>query len=236
VPGVSPIPDYAQQPGEREPDHVVRLLTGHGFDWVDMGFGKATEVQAMTGLRGTLEKVARTLASRQPDLGARSMVGAAGRFGVDAFYYRPARDAVWVLFGRGLEVGGSTSVVETGWFRLGGAVILQNLLIAISSDPSPVSLLPVAGVDFVPASIGSSLFQPSFQARAGYLFDFTDEGCSGPAGETIGGCSRPEVEAGAAAVIAGLVRFQITFQWYPPARGAPGLWALAPSMGLQLGF
>jgi hypothetical protein len=236
VPGVTPSPAFARREGESEAVHVVRLLADHGFTWTDTGMGQASEEQALAGLREQLVRVARALSSRQPDLASQAAVGAAGQLAVDAFHYQPPRSAIWLLFGRGLEVGGSTAVIDEGWFRLGGALILQNLLGAMSSDPMRVGLMPVAGVDFVPGSWGSTVFQPSFQVRGGYLFDFSDSGCSGADGLTIGACSRGEVEAGAAVTVLSVIRFQLSFQWYPPARGAPGLWALAPSLGLQLGF
>jgi hypothetical protein len=96
--------------------------------------------------------------------------------------------------------------------------------------------MPLAGLEYVPIEIGSPVVQPSFLARAGYLFDLTDGGCAGEAGQVIGGCSRPELELGAAAVFASLVRLQLAVEWYPPARGAPGLWCVVPSLGFQFGF
>jgi hypothetical protein len=143
VPGVpAPTGSTRRSESETETEFVVRLLAGYGFDWTDMGFGRADAPRALAGIRGDLLAVSRALARRQP----------------------------------------------------------------------------------------------SFLLRAGYLFNFNDSGCAGSDGSSIGGCSRPEVEIDAAAVIAGLLRIQLLLEWYPPARGAPGLWGLAPSMGFQLGF
>ncbi len=222
--------------GESDAAYVVRLLAGYGFDWKDMGYGRVDREHALIGLRRDLQVVVRTLARKQPDLGTRSTVQAAGNLGVDALAYFPPRNAVWLLFGRSLEVGGGTSVVDTLWLRLSGAVKIQNLLTTLSSDPSPLGIMPVAGVEFVPVQLGIPLVQASFLARVGYLFDLTDGGCAGEAGRTIGACSRPEMEGGAAAVFASIVRVQLLFEWYPPARGAPGLWNVAPTLGFQFGF
>lgn len=236
VPGVAPVADWVRREGEPEAEHMVRLLAGHRFTWRDMGLGQATEEEAMRGLRDRLSAVASALAARQPDLASRSMVGASGRIAVNAFHYQPPRDVIWAVAGRGAEVGGSSAPSDAPWFRLTGALALPNLLTALSSDPTPVSLMPLAGVEFVPDGWGSTAFQPSFQARGGYLFDFADTGCEGPDGESIGMCSRPELEVGAAGVLAGIVRIQLTFQWYPPSRGGRGLWAVSPALGVQLGF
>ena len=236
VPGVA----RAARPrddAESSTAYVVRLLSHYGFDWRDMGYGRASARDAMVGLHRDLARAGRALAQAQPSLASRTGVGAAADVGVDLFYYLPPSNAVWALFGRGLELGGGASVVDTAWLRLGGAVKLQSLYAALSSDSSPVSILPLAGVEFVPASLGSPIFQASFLARGGYLFRLGGgDSCSGEAGATIGGCSRPEVEGGGAVALAQLLRVQLVFEWYPPARGAPGLWAIVPSMGIQVGF
>jgi hypothetical protein len=237
VPGVPPAPGSTRR-GEKESEteYVVRLLAGYGFEWTDMGYGRATAPRALVGIRGELQAVSRALSDQQPTFASKSTVAAATGLLVDTVHYLPPRTALWVTFGRALEVGGGTAVVETLWLRLSGAVKLQNLLTTISSDPTSVGLLPVAGVEVVPGAIGSTVFQPSFLLRAGYLFDLNDAGCAGSAGTSIGECSRPEVEVGAAVVIASLLRIQFLLEWYPPARGAPALWGLAPSMGFQIGF
>jgi hypothetical protein len=221
---------------ESDTAYVVRLLAGYGFDWKDMGYGRADTARALIGIRRDLQTTMRTLAARQPDVGSRGSVRAAGSFLVDSIAYFPPRSATWVLFGRAAEIGGATSIVDTLWLRITGAMKLQNLLTALSSNPEPLGIMPLAGLEYVPIEIGSPVVQPSFLARAGYLFDLTDGGCAGEAGQVIGGCSRPELELGAAAVFASLVRLQLAVEWYPPARGAPGLWCVVPSLGFQFGF
>jgi hypothetical protein len=237
VPGVAPLSDPERRPSESEAVHAVRLLAGYGFEWRDMGFGRAGAKTALTGLRGDLGAVARALARRQPDLASRSMVGAGGELAADAFYYLPPVNTAWVTLGRALEIGASASVEAESWLRLGGAIKLQNLFLGLSSDPLQVSLLPVAGGAFVPAGIGSAFFQPSFLVRGGWNLSLANGAdCSGSNGSTIGGCSRPELEGGVGLTFAGVVRVQVMVEWYPPALEAPGLWALAPSLGFQLGF
>jgi hypothetical protein len=202
-----------------------------------MGFGRADAQTALTRLRRELGAVGRALSRRQPEIGDRAIVAAGGELVADAFYYLPPANVAWITFGRAVELGASASVQEQNWIRLGGALKFQNLILAISSDPQQVSLQPVIGGALVPASLGSTFFQPSFLLRGGWNLSFANgANCSGSNGTTIGGCSRPEVEAGAALAFAGVVRLQLMVEWYPPALAAPGLWAFAPSLGFQLGF
>jgi hypothetical protein len=237
VPGVSPLADEARRPGESEDVHAVRLLAGYGFDWRDMGFGRAGEKVAITRLRHELGKVGRALAKRQPDIGSRGIVAAGGELAADAFYYLPPGNVAWVTLGRALELGAAASLDREHWLRLGGALKVQNLFLALSSDPLQVSLLPVVGAAVVPTAWGSAFFQPSLIVRGGWNLSFANGAdCSGSSGTTIGGCSRPEVEGGVGLTFAGVVRVQVMVEWYPPALAAPGLWTLAPSLGFQLGF
>ena len=54
---------------------------------------------------------------------------------------------------------------------------------------------------------------------------FGGKSCEGDDRVTIGACSRPAVEAGAAVAVTGILRLQLMAAWYPPAFGSPGLWA-----------
>ena len=236
VPGAGPSPG-ARRANELSTAYVVRLLAAYGFEWRDMGYGRGSAFEAMVGLRRDLGELGGLLARAQPTLTSRGAVAAATDLAADLLFYLPPSDAVWFLLGPSLEVGGAASLFATGWLGLGGALELQNLFAGLSSDPLPVSLLPVAGLQVAPAALGSALLQGSLLVRGGYVFRLNQGGrCSGAAGTIVGGCSRPEVEAGAAASFAQLLRIQCLAEWYPPARGGPGLWAVVPSMGLQASF
>ena len=236
VPGAGPFPG-AREPSEGSTAYVVRLLSAYGFEWKDMGYGRASYAEAMVGLRRDLGEVGTLLARAQPTFASRSAVAAASDLAADLFYYLPPSKAVWFLLGPSLEVGGAVSILATGWLGVGAALELQNLFAGLSSDPLPVSLQPVAGLQLAPAALGTALLQGSVLVRGGYIFRLNESGaCSGSAGTIIGGCSRPEVEAGGAASFAQLLRVQVLAEWYPPAHGAPGLWAVVPSMGLQASF
>ncbi len=84
------------------------------------------------------------------------------------------------------------------------------------------------------------MLQPSFLLRGGYVLspndDFGGSPCQGQDRVTLGACSRPAVELGAAATVTGVLRVQVLGQWYPPAWGLPGLWSITPSLGFQLGY
>ncbi len=107
VPGVAPLADPERRPSESEAVHAVRLLAGYGFEWRDMGYGRADAKGALVGLRRDLGAVTRALARRQPDLASRGVVGAGGALAADAFYYLPPANTVWVTLGRALEISGS---------------------------------------------------------------------------------------------------------------------------------
>lgn len=241
VPGVTGSPDFRRRAGESEAAQTTRLLAAYGFDWSDIPVPKgATSDQVLAALRSQLAEVGSRLARAQPTFGERALIGAAGRVGVDLFFYVPPRATVWLTLGRALEAGGDWAVKDLSWLRLTGALEIMNLGTVLGSSPPPVAFVPLVGISALPREIGSAFFQPSFLLRGGYMLSPNDsfgaKPCEGNDRVTIGACSRPAAETGAAAAITGLLRLQLLFAWYPPAFGSPGLWAIIPSLGVQLGF
>ncbi len=241
VPGVTGSPDWRRWAEESEAAQMTRLLAFYGYDWSDIPVRRgATEDQVLAALRSELLAVTDHLARAQPTFGEEAVIGAAGRLGVDLFYYVPPRATVWLTLGRALEIGGDWAVKRLSWLRLTGSLEIMNLGTILGSSPPPVAFVPVVGIDALPREFGSVLLQPSFLVRGGYVLSFNDafggKPCEGNDPVTIGACSRPVVEAGAAAAVIGILRVQIMTAWYPPAWGMPGLWAVLPSLGFQLGF
>ena len=175
-------------------------------------------------MRSQLAAVTDHLARAQPTFGEEVAIGAAGRMGVDYFYYVPPRTTAWLSLGRAFEIGGDWAVKHLSWVRLTGAIEVMNLATSFGSSPPPVAFVPVVGLDALPASLGSPAFQPSFLLRGGYMLSpndsFGGSPCEGQDRVTIGACSRPAVEAGAAAAVVGVLRLQLMFAWYPPAFGS----------------
>lgn len=241
VPGVTGNPDWRRGPDEAEATMTTRLLGAYGYDWSDLSVPPgATDDQVLAALRAKLSAVTDHLARAQPTFGEEALVGVAGRTGVNLFYYVPPRATVWLSMGRALEIGGDWAVNELSWVRLTGAVEVMNLVSSFGSNPPPVAFVPVVGLDALPASLGSPVLQPSFLLRGGWVLSphdsFGGKPCEGDDRVTIGACSRPAVETGAAVAFTGLLRVQLMFAWYPPAFGSPGLWAFLPSIGVQLGL
>ncbi len=241
VPGVEGRPDWRKGADESESAQMTRLLAAYGYDWTDLPVPRgAPEDQVLAALRSQLAAVTDHLARAQPTFGEKVAVGAAGRMGVNLFYYVPPRATAWLSLGRALELGGDWATEELSWLRLTGAVEVLNLVTAFGSSPPPVAFVPLVGLDALPASIGSTTLQPSFLLRGGYVLSpndsFGGSPCEGQDRVTIGACSRPAVETGAAVAFTGLLRLQVMVAWYPPAFASPGLWAVLPSIGVQLGF
>jgi hypothetical protein len=241
VPGVTGNPDWRRRGDESEAAQTTRLLAAYGYDWSDIPVPPgATEDQVLAALRAQLAEVTDHLARAQPTFGEEAIIGAAGRMGVNLFYYVPPRSTVWLTLGRALEIGGDWAVKDLSWLRLTGAIEVMNLGTVLGSSPLPVAFVPLVGIDALPREIGSAFLQPSFIVRGGYVLSpndaFGGKPCEGNDPVTIGACSRPAVEAGAAAAVTGILRLQLMAAWYPPAWGMPGLWAVLPSLGFQLGF
>jgi predicted acylesterase/phospholipase RssA len=241
VPGVQGSPDWRQTPEESETVQTTRLLAAYGYRWTDLDVpAGAPPERVLASLRGQLAAVVSHLAETQPTFGEKVALAGAGSFGVDLFYYVPPRRTAWVTLGRSLEIGGDWAFDELSWVRATAAVEVLNLLNSFGSNASPLAFTPLAGLSAVPRAIGSPVLQPSFLLRGGYVLSPNDDlggsPCQGQDRVTVGACSRPAVELGAAVAVTGILRVQILVQWYPPAWGLPGLWAISPSLGFQLGY
>ncbi|MBS1109979.1 MAG: hypothetical protein H6Q88_1971, partial [Anaeromyxobacteraceae bacterium] len=241
VTGVNGRPEWRKGIYESEATQMTRLLAAYGYRWSDVSVPPgAPEEQVLAAMRSQLAAVTDHLARAQPSFGEEVAIGTAGRLGVDLFYYVPPRATAWLVLGRAFEIGGDWAVQDLTWVRLTGSLEVMNLVTSFGSNPPPVAFVPLVGLDALPASIGSPFLQPSFLLRGGYVLsphdDFGGSPCEGQDRETIGACSRPAVETGAAVAVSGFLRAQLMFAWYPPAFGSPGLWAILPSLGLQLGF
>ena len=241
VPGVQGAPDWRQVADESETVQVTRLLAAYGYRWSDLDVPDgAPPDQVLASLRGQLAAVVSHLAATQPTFGEKVALAGAGGFAVDLFYYVPPRRSAWVTLGRSLEIGGDWAFGELSWLRATAAFEVLNLLNSLGSNGSPLAFTPLVGLSAVPRAIGSPVLQPSFLLRGGYVLSPNDDlggsPCQGQDRVTVGACSRPAVEVGAAVAVTGVLRVQILGQWYPPAWGLPGLWAISPSLGFQLGY
>ena len=241
VAGVDGSPDWQRQPDESEAVQVTRLLAAYGYHWTDLDVADgAPPERVLASLRGQLAAVVSHLADTQSTFGEKVALAGAGGFGVDLFYYVPPRRSAWLTLGRSLEIGGDWAFDELSWLRATAGVEVLNLLNSIGSDASPLAFTPVIGLSAVPRTIGSPVLQPSFLLRGGYVLSPNDDlggsPCQGQDRGTVGACSRPAVEVGAAVAVISVLRIQILGQWYPPAWGLPGLWAISPSLGFQLGY
>ena len=139
--------------------------------------------------------------------------------------------------------------IVSGVTRL-GLGIAQGYLVELGSGlvlvdtgtpgNAPRVLAALAADGRLPRELGTAVLQPSFLLRGGYVLSPNDavggKPCEGQDRITIGACSRPVVETGAAVAVTGILRVQILGAWYPPAWGMPGLWAILPGVGFQIGL
>ena len=241
VPGVEGSPDWHRHPDESDAVAMTRLLAAYGYSWSDLDLPPGAPLdRVLAAMRAQLAAVVSHLADSQPSFGEKVAIAGAGAFGVDLFYYVPPRRSAWVTLGRSLEIGVDGAFDELSWLRITGGLEILNLLNSLGSNAQPLAFTPVIGLSAVPRTIGSPALQPSFLLRGGYVLSPNDQlggsPCQGQDRSTVGACSRPNVEVGAAATVIGVLRVQFLVQWYPPAWGLPGLWSVSPSLGFQLGF
>ena len=245
VPGVRPLPDSPRlRSSESHVAYVMRLLVGHGFRFADHGLSAGRAREAPAALRRELIAIGKTVSKEQP-VADSVVLDTLVALGADAIVYVPPRNSVWLAFGRDVELGGSHGFFdafrEGRWFRLHGAVQMNRLGQAISSDPGPRAVTLLAGAELLPPRISSTRVQLGALLRGGWQLSSIDDWgarrCPEPDTDTLGVCSRPVLQAGAVAALLERVRLHLLAGWYPPYQAMRrSLWAVSPAAGLEWTF
>jgi hypothetical protein len=195
-------------------------------------------------LRRELVAVGKTVSGQQPVADA-VILDTLVALAADGIVYVPPRNSIWLAFGRDVELGAShgffDAFQEGRWFRFHGALQMNRLGQAISSDPGPKSLTALAGAELLPPRISSTRFQLGALLRAGWQLSSRDRwgaiSCPEPDTDTLGVCSRPVLQAGVVGALFERIRLHFVGGWYPPYHATRrALWALSPAAGLEWTF
>jgi predicted acylesterase/phospholipase RssA len=245
VPGVAPLGESSRRrPSESLVAHVMRLLVGHGFWFKDHGLSRGRAAEAPAALRRELVAIGKTVSGEQPVSDA-VLLDTFVALAADNIVYVPPRNSLWLAFGRDVELGGSHGFFdafrEGRWFRFHGAVQMNRLGQAISSDPGPKSLTLLGGAELLPPRISTSRFQLGALLRGGWQLSSRDRWgairCPDPDTDTLGVCSRPVLQAGVVGALFERIRLHFLAGWYPPYHSTRrALWALSPAAGLEWTF
>jgi predicted acylesterase/phospholipase RssA len=239
VPGVRPLPpgtSWRKDATESEIQWVVRLLSGHGFHFRDLAAERPEE--ALAKIRMRMGDVVEATAKQQPGW-ERPVIRRTGLMAANALLYVPYQNRLWVALGRELELGyGRSFTTAPGvWSRLKLDVGLQipGIYTILSSDELVWGLLPFAGASFRLPGFESQAFQLNAVGHAGFLFskgdDFNGKPCA-TNGRPIGSCSGWSIQGGLSAEALEVLFFRLLLEWYSPG----SRWAVAPMIGVQLGF
>lgn len=245
VPGVRPLEGPSRQrPAEGHAAHVIRLLAGHGFWFRDHGLSRRQAMEGPAAIRRQLIATGKAVSGRQP-VADGVILDTLVALSADSIIYVPPRNSVWVALGRDVELGYShgffDAFTEGRWFRLHGAVQLNRLGQAISSDPGPLSVTLLGGAELLPPRISTTRVQLGLLLRGGWqlsaLDGFGARACPEPDSDTLGTCSRPLLQGGLVAALFERVRLHFLGAWYPRhASNRRPLWALSPAAGLEWTF
>jgi hypothetical protein len=234
--------EWRRRTGEEETVYTVRLLAALHFWWRDLGLPPGDGEEALAALRQRLGEVVGTLAAAQPSVADRVLVGTVGNVAVDDLTYQAPTSIGWLSFGRGLELGVSRAFPGRRFanLRFHAALELHDALAALSSDAAPVTPAILTGLELRPRRLSSPLLQTSFVLRGGWLLARVDgvgrHRCD-LASRNPSSCTRPVVEAGLALSGFDSIRLQVLGESYPPIQARQrALWAVVPSLGIQLSF
>lgn len=234
--------EWRRRSGEDELVHVTRLLAALHFWWRDTGLAPDDGGEAIAQIRQRLGEVIGALALAQPTAEDRFLVGAVGDLVANGLAYQAPFGIAHLAFGRDVELGVSLALSNQRHptVRLHAALELHGAYSALSSDGAPFAPAGLVGLEFRPRQMSSALFQPFAILRGGWVVAPAHrrgrQGCD-VASRDPASCTRPVVEAGFALSVLGALRGQLLLESYPSSRsGQRTLWALAPSLGVQVPF
>lgn len=245
VPGVAPrgAPAWRRGPGENELAYTVRLLAAYGFRFADLGVPPGRGDLAIVRIRQQLGRAGRALAAAQP-VEQREAVRLAAKLAADVLAYAPPDRTLHVTMGpTESEVGLSRAIGDVSHrpphLRLTGAVAFRGLEGAFTSeDVSPFSAILLAGVELEPARV-TPVARLRAGLRAGWQLAKGDGvgARSCPAeGTSVSSCTRPVAQAVVGLAVLERLRLHLVGEWFPPVRAQPGAWAIAPGIGIEIGF
>ncbi len=237
VPFVPTVPKgfHLQGASEAELSYVVRLLSGYGFVFRDLGLEREKAPRIERAIHEKLRNVLDSFAASQPENG--TVVGALGRTLLGQVTYVPASAIVHVALGPVLEGGAS--------FRLGaGASRFLRATVAIDAGGlssfsggggAYFTLAPLAGLEAELLPISGPNLQPRLGLRGGYLFSTVDGFLTGTCTEPDKRvCSRVTAQAYAAVSVFERIRVQLAFAMLPAVRkGEDFSWSILPTGGIQ---
>jgi hypothetical protein len=233
--------EWRHRPEELEATYVVRLLSALGFKWRDLGLEPGEGEEAPVRIREKLGAITDSLSARQPTKD-RLLLSTLGATAANSIAYVSPRWLAWLTLGRQLEVGASYDLPtrRLDALRLHAAIQVEGIFSALSSDRSKVAPVFLLGAEVRPSQFASATWQPSAVLRAGAVVTSNDQfgggNCPAHTRDTAA-CTRPVLQVGLAVSLLESVRLQLTADWFPRWRSdQDALWAVSPSLGIQVPF
>lgn len=226
---------HRQRASEVELSYVVRLLSGYGFVFRDLGLEKASASEAEDAIHTQLRRVFDAFGAAQPE--SRALVDALSRTMLGQMTYVPPSLILHAGIGSVLEGGASLRLGAgpTRFLRATAAIDAGGLTSFTGGGGAYFTLAPMAGLEAELLPISSANFQTRLGIRAGYLFSTADafliDPCTTPDKRV---CSRATAQVYGAVSIFERLRLQIAFAMLPAIRpGEDFSWSILPTGGVQ---
>ncbi len=222
-----------------DPDSVAfqfSRLSAAGFEYRDLGVGRASSEVALARLARRIGAIARALAAAQPEDTTLYLTGA--RMLRHGIAWSPPAHALHALGGATWELGWSVTDDEGALsaLRFATALQLEGLSTLVDGEAKAwFGLTPLMGIEWEPEGLSSALLQLRMGLRGGFRFASGDGFTQDVAGaDPALPRSRPVVELHTAIVALQWVRLQLGATWLPAYDGASGGLTLKAMLGVEL--
>lgn len=202
--------------GESDFDHTLRLLTGYGFEFKDLGLTAEQSEKGRYRIRRSILDLVTSVAEAQSSAADRTALLTLGRSAVNDIAYESPNFYGYAVVGSAAEGGASWTPFdwEPNWLRLNMALQAKGLFSALTLDGTGLQLTPLVGPEFEIYPMTSAFVQPIVGLRAGYQFSSVDrykfDACSESAAVgDVRRCSQVMVQPYVAVTFLERVRFQL---------------------------
>jgi predicted acylesterase/phospholipase RssA len=223
--------------GDAEPElsYVVRLLTGYGFRFRDIGLHDETGPEVERAIHAQFRVLLEAFSAAQPE--SRALVDVLSRTLIGQLDYVPASVLLHASLGSVLEGGASfrLGAGPTRFLRATAAVNAGGLTNFSGAGGATFTLAPMGGFEAEILALSGQNLQPRIGARAGYLFSSADGFLAGTCATPDRRlCSRFTAQAYVAVSLVERIRVQLAFAMLPAVRaGEAFTWSILPTTGVQ---
>lgn len=210
-----------KRPGESKEAYNLRLLAVYGFHFKDLGLTRAQARRAPAAVAAKLRRIIRAFTAKQPSALQSTLLNLGAAQWLQTVDRTPRWHNYYATVGTAVEVAGLWRLPRLpDALRLNTALTFDGLVSLLTQDENELAITAAVGPELKVATALASRLLISAGARIGYQFGLADKfGAKTCTATNANGdgrtCSQLVLHGLLGVQVAGVVRGQLTFAFYP---------------------